>query len=248
MGLVVSLNRPGGNLTGFNGLNSQLGPKGLALLHELVPSARVIGFLENPRNPLIHELVTRDVLAAAAALGVQLQVLQAGTDHEIDIAFESLAQARIGALLVADDYYLNNKMEQMSALAARYTIPVMHASPEFVAAGGFISYGLSLVETYRPVGVYAGRILKGEKPANLPVIQTTKFELAINLKTAKALGLDVPPSLLARADERCDRFRMPAIRSLLGQIGHRDRAKMERMTQFGHWPPKSAVMHNTPPA
>jgi putative ABC transport system substrate-binding protein len=146
MGLVASLNRPGGNLTGFNALNSELGPKGLALLHELVPSARVIGFLENPRNPLIHELVATDVLAAAAALGVQLQVLQAGTDHEIDIAFESLAQARTGALLVANDYFLNGKMEQISALAARYAIPVMQASPEFVAAGGLISYGISLLE------------------------------------------------------------------------------------------------------
>ena len=200
-GLVASLNRPGGNLTGFNDLNAELGAKALALLHELVPTARVIGFLQNPENPLIEELVTRDVLAAAPAIGVQIQVLQASSDREIDVAFESLAQARTGALLIANDFFLNSRYEQISALAARYEIPVMHASPEFVAAGGLISYGMSLAESYRPLGVYAGRVLKGEKPANLPVIQATKFELVINRKTAKALGLAIPDKLLALADE-----------------------------------------------
>jgi putative ABC transport system substrate-binding protein len=204
IGLVASLNRPGGNLTGFNALNGELGPKGLALLHELVPNARVIGFLENPENPVIQDLVTRDVLAAAPALGVQLHVLKAGTDREIDAAFESLAQVRTGALLVGNEYLFNSRIEQISALAARYAIPVMRTSQEFVAAGGLISYGISLVETYRPVGVYAGRILKGEKPADLPVMQPTKFELAINRKTAKALGLDIPDQLLALADEVID--------------------------------------------
>jgi putative ABC transport system substrate-binding protein len=203
-GLVASLNRPGGNLTGFNQLNAELGAKALALLHELVPSARVVGFLENPRNPLIAELVTRDVLAAAPVIGVQIQVLKAGTDREIDAAFESLAQARTGALLISNDFFFNSRIEQISALAARHAIPVMHTSPEFVAAGGLISYGISLVETYRPVGVYAGRILKGEKPANLPVIQPTNFELVINRKAAKALGLDIPDKLLALADEVID--------------------------------------------
>jgi putative ABC transport system substrate-binding protein len=203
-GLVASLNRPGGNLTGFNQLNAELGAKALALLHELVPSARVVGFLENPRNPLIADLVTKDVLAAAPAIGVQIQVLKAGTDREIDAAFESLAQARTGALLISNDFFFNSRMEQISALAARHAIPMMHTSPEFVAAGGLISYGISLVETYRPVGVYAGRILKGEKPANLPVIQPTNFALVINRKAAKALGLDIPDKLLALADDVID--------------------------------------------
>jgi len=204
IGLVASLNRPGGNLTGFNQLNGELGAKALALLHELVPSARLVGLLENPRNPHIGEQVTRDVLAAASAIGVQIQVLQAGTDREIDAAFERLAQAGIGALLVAEDFFFNSRMEQISALGARHAIPVMHPSPEFVAAGGLISYGFSLIETYRPVGVYAGRVLNGEKPANLPVIQPTKFELVINRKTAKALGLAIPDKLLALADDVID--------------------------------------------
>jgi putative tryptophan/tyrosine transport system substrate-binding protein len=204
LGLVASLNRPGGNLTGFNQLNGELGAKGLALLHELVPSAGVIGFLENPRNPLFAEPITRDVLAAAPALGVQIQVLQAATDGEIATAFETLPQARTGALLIANDFFFNSRMEQISALAARHAIPVMHTSPEFVAAGGLISYGFGLAESYRPIGVYAGRVLKGEKPANLPVIQPTKFELVINRKTAKALGLDIPDKLLALADDVID--------------------------------------------
>jgi len=204
IGLVASLNRPGGNLTGFNQLNGELGAKALALLHELVPSARLVGLLENPRNPHIGEQVTRDVLAAASAIGVQIQVLQAGTDREIDAAFERLAQAGIGALLVAEDFFFNSRMEQISALGAWHAIPVMHPSPEFVAAGGLISYGFSLIETYRPVGVYAGRVLNGEKPANLPVIQPTKFELVINRKTAKALGLAIPDKLLALADDVID--------------------------------------------
>src|SRR5262249_5221988 len=201
IGLVASLNRPGGNLTGFNQLNGELGTKRLALLHELVPSARVIGFLENPGNPLIEELATADVLRAAPAIGVQIQALKAGTEREIDAAFETLAHARTGALLVPTDFFFNSRMEQISTLSAHHAIPVMHSSREFVAAGGLISYGSSLSETYRPVGVYAGRILKGEKPADLPVVQSTKLELVINLKAAKAFGLTVPDKLLALADE-----------------------------------------------
>jgi putative ABC transport system substrate-binding protein len=201
IGLVASLNRPGGNLTGFNQLNSELGAKGLALLHELVPSARVIGFLENPGNPLIEELVKAHVLGAAPAIGVQIQVLKAGTEREIDAAFESLVYARTGALLVPNDFFFNSRIEQISTLSARHAIPVMHSSREFVVAGGLISYGASLSETYRPVGVYAGRILKGERPADLPVVQSTKLELVINLKAAKAFGLTVPDKLLALADE-----------------------------------------------
>ena len=201
VGLVASLNRPGGNLTGFNQVNGELGAKALALLHDLVPKTPTIGFLENPNNPIIHELTTRDVLVAAAAIGLQIQPLKAGTDREIDAAFENLVQARTGALLVSNDVFFNSRIEQITALAARYAIPVMYSSAEFVGVGGLISYGASLRGALRQIGLYAGRILKGEKPTDLPVIQATKFELIINLKTAKALGLQIPDKLLALADE-----------------------------------------------
>jgi putative ABC transport system substrate-binding protein len=200
LGLVASLNRPGGNLTGFNAFANELGAKGLALLHELVPSTATIGFLENPNNPTF-ELTTRDVLAAAPAIGLKVQILKAGTDREIDAAFVSLVQARTGALLVGNDLFFVNRMERLIELAAHHAIPTMYTFREFVVAGGLISYGSSLIETYRQVGLYTGRILKGEKPADLPVIQATKLELVINLKTAKALGLQIPDRLLAIADE-----------------------------------------------
>jgi putative tryptophan/tyrosine transport system substrate-binding protein len=200
LGLVASLNRPGGNVTGFNGFVGELGAKGLALLHELVPSVATIGFLENPNNP-VFELTTRDVLAAAPAIGLTVQVLNAGTDREIDAAFVSLVQARTGALLVGNDLLFNNRIEQVVALAARHAIPTMYPQREFVVAGGLISYGPSLIEQYRQVGLYTGRILKGEKPTDLPVQQETKIELIINLKTAKTLGLEVPDRMLALADE-----------------------------------------------
>ena len=201
VGLVASLNRPGGNLTGFNQVNGELGAKTVALLHELVPSTLTIGFLENPNNPIVHELTTRDVRAAAAAIGLQIQTLKAGTDHEIDAAFESLIQSRTGALLVGNDVFFNSRIEQITALAARYAIPAMYSSREFVVVGGLISYGASLTGALRQLGLYAGRILKGEKPTDLPVMQSTKFHLVLNLKTAKALGLAVPPTVLALADE-----------------------------------------------
>jgi len=200
LGLVASLNRPGGNLTGFNGFNNELGAKGLALLHELVSNTATVGFLENPNNP-IFELTTRDVLAAAPVLGLKVQILKASTDREIDAAFASLVQARTGALLVGGDVFFNSRIEQLVALAASHAIPTMYQVPEFVVAGGLISYGSSLIDGYRQVGLYTGRILKGEKPADLPVVQPTKFQLVINLKTAKALGLTVPDKLLAVADE-----------------------------------------------
>jgi putative ABC transport system substrate-binding protein len=200
LGLVASLNRPGGNLTGFNTFVGELGAKGLALLHELVPSTATVGFLENPNNPTF-ELTTRDVLAAAPVLGLKAQILKAGTDREIDAAFMSLVQAQTGALLVGADVFFNNRIEQLIALAARHAIPTMYSYREFVVAGGLISYGKSLIENYRQVGLYTGRILKGEKPADLPVIQSTKLELIINLKTVRALGLQIPERLLALADE-----------------------------------------------
>jgi putative ABC transport system substrate-binding protein len=201
LGLVASLNRPGGNLTGFNGFIGELGAKGLALLHELVPSTATIGFLKNPNNPVFELTTTRDVLAAAPVVGLKIQILKATTDREIDAAFASLVQARIGALLVGGDLFFANRIEQITALAARHAIPTMYLTREFVVAGGLISYGISLTEDYRQVGLYTGRILKGEKPADLPVIQATKLELVINLKTAKALGLQIPDRLLALADE-----------------------------------------------
>jgi putative ABC transport system substrate-binding protein len=200
LGLVASLNRPGGNLTGLNFFQGEIGAKGLALLRELVPSAVTVGFLENPNNPIL-ELTTRDVLAAAAVVGLKVQILKASTDREIDAAFVSLVQARTGALLVGNDPFFSNRIEQVTALAARYTIPTMYPLNEFVIAGGLISYGSSLLEHYRQAGLYAGRILKGEKPADLPVIQATKLELLINLRTAKTLGLVVPAQLLSIADE-----------------------------------------------
>jgi putative ABC transport system substrate-binding protein len=200
LGLVASLNRPGGNLTGTNSLIGELGAKGLAVLHELMPSIATIGFLENPNNP-VSGLMRRDVLAAAPVVGLKVQILKAGTDREIDAAFVSLVQAQTGTLLVGNDPLFNSRIEQLVALAARHAIPTMYSWREFVVAGGLISYGLSLIENYRQTGLYTGRILKGEKPVDMPVMQTTKLELAINLKTAKALGLDVPPSLLSIADE-----------------------------------------------
>jgi putative tryptophan/tyrosine transport system substrate-binding protein len=201
LGLVATLDRPGGNLTGFNAYVNELGAKGLALLHELVPSAATIGFLENPNNP-VFELTTRDVLTAASIIGLKVQILKAGTDREIDAAFVSLVQARTGALLVGADVFFNNRIERLIELAAGHVIPTMYLYREFVVAGGLVSYGASVLEQYRQVGLYTGRILKGEKPADLPVMQaTTKLELIINMKTARTLGLEVPAKLLALADE-----------------------------------------------
>jgi putative ABC transport system substrate-binding protein len=200
LGLVASLNRPGGNLTGVNSLAGELGAKGLALLHDLVPSVATIGFLENPNNP-IFDLTTRDVLAAAPVVGPEVQILKASTDREIDAAFVSLVQVRTGALLVGNDPFFNSRIEQLVALAARHAIPAMYPLREFAAAGGLMSYGTNNRDIYQQVGIYTGRILKGAKPADLPVMQTTKFDLVINLKTAKALGLEIPAKLLALADE-----------------------------------------------
>jgi putative ABC transport system substrate-binding protein len=200
LGLVASLNRPGGNMTGFNALVSELGAKQLALLHELVPSTATIGFLANP-DDLATELLTRDVLTAGAVVGIKVLTLKASADREIDAAFASVAQARTGALLVGNSVLYNSRIEHIVALAADHAIPTMYAMREFVVAGGLISYGVSLTEQYRQVGLYTARILKGEKPADLPVQQATRVELLINLRTARALGLTVPVTLLATADE-----------------------------------------------
>ena len=201
LGLVASLNRPGGNLTGINSFAVELGAKGLALLHELMPSTATIGFLENPNNRIFAAYYERDVLTAATVIGIKIQILSASTDREIDAAFVSLIQARTGALLVGGDVFFNNRIDQIVELAARHAIPTMYHYREFVVAGGLISYGSSLMDAYRQVGLYTGRILKGEKPADLPVIQATKLELIINLKTAKALGLPIPDKLLSLADD-----------------------------------------------
>jgi putative tryptophan/tyrosine transport system substrate-binding protein len=200
LGLVTSLNRPGGNLTGFNAYSGELGAKGVALLHELVPGTATIAFLGNPNNP-IFEQTTRDLQAAAPIVGLKVEILKAGIDSEIDAAFASVAQARNMALLVEGDPLFIGRIERIIALAARYRIPTMFSFREFVVAGGLISYGTSLLENWRQVGLYTGRILKGEKPVDLPVQQFTKAELIINLKTAKTLGLEVPAKLLALADE-----------------------------------------------
>jgi putative ABC transport system substrate-binding protein len=200
LGLVASLNRPGGNLTGVTTLNAELGPKRLELLRELVPTATSIAALINPTGPIAETLST-DLRNAAGALGLQLHVLHASSERDFDTIFATAAQLRAGALLIVTDPLFINRSEQLAALALRHAVPTIYFTREFAAAGGLMSYGGSLTDAYRLGGVYAGRILKGEKPADLPVEQSTKVELILNLKTAKALGLTVPLSLLGRADE-----------------------------------------------
>jgi putative ABC transport system substrate-binding protein len=199
-GLVASLSRPGGNVTGVTWLAVELMSKRLELMSELVPQARAIALLVNPNSPQT-ERVVRDVQEGPRPSGVQLPMLKAGSESEIDAAFASLVQGPAGALVVQPEPFLNSRREQIVALAARHAVPAIYAYREYATVGGLISYGPSLTDVYRQAGIYAGRILKGAKPAELPVIQPTKFELVINLKTAKALGLTVPPSVLARADE-----------------------------------------------
>jgi putative tryptophan/tyrosine transport system substrate-binding protein len=201
IGLVASLNRPGGNITGVTTLNVQIAAKRLELLHELLPKATAIAALVNPANPIVAETSERDLLAATRTLGLQLHVLRASTEREIDDAFATLVQLRASALLIDADSLFTSLIKQLAALTTRYAMPAIHASREFVVAGGLISYGNSPAESYRQAGVYAGRLLKGEKPEDLPVQQATKVNLAINLKTAKAFGLTVPNTLIGRADE-----------------------------------------------
>jgi putative ABC transport system substrate-binding protein len=199
-GLVASLARPGGNLTGIAILTAELMPKRFELLSELVPRAGVIALLVNPNNPIAERMVPA-VQEAARAKGVQLHILKAGAEGEIETAFASLVQLQAGALLVGNDAYFFSRRNQLVALAARYAVPAMYEWREFAVEGGLTSYGTSVAGMYRQLGAYVGRVLKGEKPADLPVQQPIKFELVLNLKTAKALGLTIPPSILARADE-----------------------------------------------
>jgi putative ABC transport system substrate-binding protein len=200
LGLVASLARPGGNATGVNYFLTELGAKELGLLHELVPTTRV-GLLVNPSNPATAVTTTRDVTAAASVIGVQIDVVHARDSREIEAAFGTLARNKPGALLVSPDGFLFNRRVQLATLATRHAIPAVYTLREYAEAGGLMSYGTSLTEVYRQIGLYTGLILKGTKPADLPVVQSTKFELVINLPSASALGIEVPPTLLARAHE-----------------------------------------------
>jgi putative tryptophan/tyrosine transport system substrate-binding protein len=201
VGLIGSLSRPGGNVTGVTTLNVEVGAKRLELLHELVPTATIIAALVNPTNPAVAETLTRDLQTAAHTLGVQLHVLHASSERDFDTVFASLVQLRAGGLVIGVDALFNSQSEQLAALTIRHAVPAIYQFREFVSAGGLMSYGGTVVDTYRPLGVYTGRILKGEKPAELAVQQATRLELIINMKTAKALGLTVPLPLLGRADE-----------------------------------------------
>jgi len=200
LGLVASLNRPGGNLTGVTFLGMELGPKRLELLHELVPRATIIAYLANPTNP-VDAVETRDLQAAARTLGLQLHVLNASTEHDFETVFAAVVQLRAGGLVISPDGLFNRSSEQLAALALRHAVPAIQPTRKFAAAGGLMSYGGSSTDQYRLAGVYTGRILKGENPADLPVQRATKVELVINLQTAKALGIDVPVTVRAIADE-----------------------------------------------
>src|SRR5262245_17866722 len=200
-GLVASLNRPGGKLTGVTNLNVEVGPKRLELLHELLPAATTIAMLVNPTTPSVAEPSSRALQAAARALGLQLHVLHASTERDFDTVFATLVQLRAGGLVIMPDTLFLAHSEQLAALTVRHAMPTVYAYRPFAAAGGLMSYGSDQIEYYRLVGIYVGRVLKGERPADLPVQQSTKVELIINLKTANALGIPVPLPLSGRADE-----------------------------------------------
>ena len=200
LGLVASLNRPGGNVTGAVTLNVEVVSKRLELLHEVVPTASIIFVLANPTNPNA-ETQSRTLQAAARTIGQQIMIVNAATENDIDAVFARLGEQRAGALLVDTDAFLFSRRDQLIELAKRYKIPAIFDRRKFAEAGGLMSYGGSVTDVYRLAGIYVGRIVKGEKPANLPVQQSTKVELVINLNTARALGLEVPPMLIARADE-----------------------------------------------
>jgi putative tryptophan/tyrosine transport system substrate-binding protein len=200
-GFVATLARPGGNLTGVTSLNVEIGPKRLELLHEVVPSATNMALLVNPTNPSLAEPFSRALQAAARVLGLQLHVLHASSEREIEAAFETLVKMRTGGLVIMPDQLFLARTEQLAALTVRHAVPSVHLFRKFAAAGGLMSYGTDEAEYYRLVGIYVGRILNGEKPSDLPVQQVTKVELIINLKTARALGLSIPLPLAGRADE-----------------------------------------------
>ena len=200
-GLVKSLNRPEGNVTGITSLNVAVAPKGLELLHELIPKANSLAVLVNPANPVNTETNMKNLEAPARARGLQLHVLNASTERDFDAAFARLVQLDAGGLIVAPDIIFNSRAQQLAVLTLKHAVPAVHTVREFAVAGGLVSYGGDIKETHRQAGIYTGRILKGEKPADLPVQQVTKVELVINLRTAKALGLNVPNTLIGRADE-----------------------------------------------
>jgi putative ABC transport system substrate-binding protein len=201
VGLVASMNQPGGNITGVSILDVGLGPKRLQMLHELVPTATIIAALVNPTDPARAETTSKELQAAADTLGLQLHVLHASSERDFDTVFARLVELRAGGLVIGGEPFFNSRSEQLGALTIRHAVPTIYQLRAFSAAGGLVSYGGSLTDAYRLVGIYTGRILKGEKPADLPVQQATKVEMVINLKTAKMLGLTVPQSLLGRADE-----------------------------------------------
>jgi putative tryptophan/tyrosine transport system substrate-binding protein len=201
LGLATSLSRPGGNLTGSTQLHIEVTPKRLEILHELVPTANLFALLVNPTNPYA-EILSRNLQATARTLGLQLHILHASTEHDFDTVFATLVQLRAGGLVIGGiEIFFESRRGQLAALALRHSIPTIYQSREFAVAGGLMGYGGNTMDSYRVAGLYTGRILKGEKPADLPVQQVTKVDLIINLKTAKALGLEVPATLLARADE-----------------------------------------------
>lgn len=200
LGLVARMNRPGGNLTGVTSLGGELSQKRLELAHELIPKATSFAVLVNPNNPNT-ETIIKDAQAAARSLAVQLHIMRASNASEIEARFATMAQRQVGALVVGNDGLFMNRTAQIAALGIRHALPTIFQTPEFAAAGGLMSYGSSNTDAYHQVGVYTGRVLKGEKPGDLPVVQSTKIELIVNLKTAKAFGITVPLALLGRADE-----------------------------------------------
>jgi putative ABC transport system substrate-binding protein len=199
LGLVTSLNRPGGNVTGVGQLAVEVAPKRLELLHEMIPSAKIIALLVDPTDPA-GEKTKRGVQAAAQRLGLELHVLNVSAERDLDAVFANLIQLRAGALVISGGQFFNSRSKQLAAMALRYAVPAISPYVD-LEANGLMSYGTSITDAYRLTGVYTGRVLKGEKPADLPVQQATKVELIINLKTAKALGISVPMSLIGRADE-----------------------------------------------
>jgi putative ABC transport system substrate-binding protein len=201
LGLVASMSRPGGNITGVTNVSVEAGPKQLELMHELLPTATIMALLINPTNPAIADATSRDVQAAARTLGLQLHVLHASTEQDFEAVFSPVVQLRAGGLLISSDLFFNSRIDQAAALMLRHAVPTIYPIREFVDVGGLVSYGSSLADAFRLVGRYTSRILKGEKPADLPVVQSAKVELIINFNTAKALGITVPPSILVRADE-----------------------------------------------